>query len=208
MRAPLFLAAVLLLAGCGTAEPEPVEFARAAEPQQAELDWRESYPGSGQRLVFVVDSLEITKSGWSADIAVTNATSIPFELGASGPLVFGLMLFPNGNLDQFKTAADNGRLPAPRLATEFDPSPPEVLAPKQTWRATMSAPGSLADGAYVRVSFGRFQAKGDPPEGMQPTSSGSPTGRIGSRRRDVVTSAIRRHRRQGGSNGRREHNAE
>jgi hypothetical protein len=43
-----------------------------------------------------------------------------------------------------------------------------VLAPKQTWRATISAPGSLADGAYVRVSFGPLVAKGDPPDGMEP----------------------------------------
>ena len=43
-----------------------------------------------------------------------------------------------------------------------------MLAPNQTWRTTMSAPGSLADGAYVRVSFGPFQAKGDPPEDMDP----------------------------------------
>ncbi len=169
MRAPLSLVAVLLLAGCGTAQPEPVQVGRAAEPQQAELHWRESYPSSGQRLVFVVDSLEVTETGWSADIAVTNSTSIPFELGGSGPLVFGLMLFPNADLDEFKTAADNGRLPAPRLATRFEPSPPEALAPRETWRATMSAPGALADGAYVRVSFGPFVAKGDPPEGMQPT---------------------------------------
>ena len=77
------------------------------------------------------------------------------------------MLFANDDLDEFKTAADNGRLPAPRLATRFDPLPPDVLAPKQTWRATISAPGSLADGAYVRVSFGPLRAKGDPPEGMR-----------------------------------------
>jgi hypothetical protein len=169
MRAPLLLVAVLLLAGCGTAELQPVEITRPAEPQRAELDWRESYPSSGQRLLFVVDSLAITRKGWSADIAVTNATTIPFAIGAgAGPLVFGLMLFANANLDEFKAAADNGRLPVPRLATQFDPAPPDVLAPNQTWRTTMSAPGSLADGSYVRVSFGPFQAKGDPPKDMRP----------------------------------------
>ena len=56
-----------------------------------------------------------------------------------------------------------------RLATRFEPLPPDVLSPKQTWRATISAPGSLVDGAYVRVSFGPRRAKGDPPEGMEPT---------------------------------------
>lgn len=85
MRRPLLLAAALLIAGCGGADPEPVKPARAAEPQRAE------------------------------------------------------------------------------------PAPPDVLAPDQTWRATISSPGSLADGAFVRVSFGPLRAKGEPPAGMEPT---------------------------------------
>ena len=72
------------------------------------------------------------------------------------------MLFANDDLDELEEASENGRLPPPRLATRFDPAPPDVLAPQQTWRTTMSAPGSLADGAYVRVSFGWLVAKGDP----------------------------------------------
>jgi len=170
MCRPLFLVAVLLLAGCGGTELEPVDEGPPAEPQRAELHWRESYPSSGQRLVFAVDSLEVTRKGWSADIAVTNSTRIPFELGAvPDPFAFGLMLFANDDLAELEKAAETGGLPAPRVATEYDPPPPDVLAPKQTWRATISAPGSLAGGAYVRVSFGPLQAKGDPPEGMQPT---------------------------------------
>jgi predicted small lipoprotein YifL len=168
MRWPLLLAAVLLLAGCGRGgELEPVDESRAAEPQRAELDWRESLPSSGKRLVFVVDTLEITKKGWSADIAVTNSTATSFDLGnVPEPSAFGLMLFANDDLDQLKDAAESGRLPAARTAIRFNPPPPDVLAPKQTWRTTISAPGSLADGAYVRVSFGPLRAKGDPPEGI------------------------------------------
>ena len=171
MRRRLLLVAVLLLAGCGDGgKLEPVDESRAAEPQRAELHWRESYPSSGQRLIFAVDSLEITAKGWSADIAVTNSTAIPFDLGAvPDPSAFGLMLFANDNLDELEKAAKNGRLPPPRTATRFDPAPPDMLAPKQTWRGTISAPGSLADSAYVRVSFGPLVAKGDPPEGMRPT---------------------------------------
>ena len=171
MRWPLFLAAALLLAGCGNSgKLEPVDESRAAEPQRAELHWRESYPSSGQRLIFAVDSLEITAKGWSADIAVTNSTAVSFELGAvAAPTAFGLMLFVNDNLDEFQEAAQNGRLPAPRFATRFDPVLTDVLAPKQTWHGRISAPGSLADGAYVRVSFGPLVAMGDPPNGMRPT---------------------------------------
>jgi hypothetical protein len=169
MRRPLVLAAVLLLAGCGGGELEQVKPVRAAEPKRVELGWRESYPSTGERLVFVVEALEITKRGWSADIAVTNSTEIPFELGAiPEPLAFGLMLFATGNLDELEQAAEAGRLPAPRLATRIEPAPPNELAPDQTWRATISAPGSLADGAFVRVSFGPLRARGEPPAGMEP----------------------------------------
>lgn len=170
MRRPLLLAALLLLGGCGETELEPVKPARPAEPQRAELGWQESYPSSGPRLVFAVDTLEITARGWSAKIAVTNSTAIPFELGAAPEeLAFGLMLFADDDLGALESAAASGDLPAPRLAARIEPAPPDVLAPKQTWRATISAPGSLADGAFVRLSFGTLRARGEPPEGMEPT---------------------------------------
>jgi hypothetical protein len=171
MRRRLLLVAVLLLAGCGDGgKLEPVDESRAAEPQRAELHWRESYPSSGQRLLFAVDSLEITAKGWSADIAVTNSTATSFDLGAvPAPSSFGLMLFANDSLEEFKKAAKSGRLPPPRTATRFDPALPDVLAPNQTWRGTISAPGSLAGGAYVRVSFGPLVAQGEPPDGTRST---------------------------------------
>jgi hypothetical protein len=48
------------------------------------------------------------------------------------------------------------------------PPPPDVLAPGAIWRTTLVAPGSLADGSYVRVAFGPLRAVGDPPKGMRP----------------------------------------
>jgi len=168
MRRPLFLAAVLLLAGCGSAETEPIDPARAAEPQQVELRWLERYPDTGPGLRFAVETLEITEEGWSAVIAVTNATDISFEHGSGeGDLQYGLMLFATGDLAELETAAQNGTLPAPRLATRFVPEPPDLLAPNDTWRTTISAPGALADGSYVRVSFGPLRAVGEPPAGME-----------------------------------------
>jgi hypothetical protein len=170
MRRPLFFAAVLLLAGCGGASPEPFKSVRTAEAQRAELAWLESYPSSGQRLLFEVQTLEVTAKGWSAKIAVTNSTRIPFELGQHrAELQYGLTLFATGDLGELEDAARAGKLPAPRLAERLVPSPPDVLAPGDTWRATISAPGSLPDGAYVRVSFGPLRAKGDAPKGMEAT---------------------------------------
>ena len=168
MRRTVFFV-VLLLTGCGAAETEPVAPVRPAEPQHLRLGWRESYPSSGERLRFAVDVLTVRASGWSATIAVTNSTRIPFELGAnSAELSFGLMLFATGDLGELEQANREGRLPAPRVALRMEPAPPDVLAPGKTWRTTLSAPGSLADGSWVRVSFGPLRAIGDPPEGMEP----------------------------------------
>ena len=168
MRRALFLAVALLLAGCGGAEAEPVGPTQAAEPQRAELGWLERYPPTGQGLRFVVEWLEVRKDGWSAEIAVTNATDISFELvGDDTELQYGLMLFATSDLAELEEAARGGTLPAPRLAAKLEPAPPELLAPNDTWRTTISAPGALADGSYVRVSFGPLRAQGEPPEGME-----------------------------------------
>jgi hypothetical protein len=169
MRRHLSVLAVLLLAGCGaTRQAEPVEPAHAAEPQEAELGWRERYPSTGMHLRFDVDRLEVRRSGWSVEIAVTNSTRIPFELGQPAELEFGLMLFETGDLDELTEAVKTAGLPALRRARSIEPPPPHVLQPGATWRATLSAPGSLADGSWVRVSFGPFDAVGTPPERMQP----------------------------------------
>ena len=157
-------------AGCGTdAQPEPTAPVRPAEPQTAELGWREAYPSTGPQLRFHVDRLVVLEDGWSADIAVENATSIPFGL-ATLPvdLEFGLMLFATGSLDELESASRNGTLPSLRRATAIEPPPPATIAPGATWRATLSAPGSLVDGSFVRVSFGTFVAQGEPPPGMEP----------------------------------------
>jgi hypothetical protein len=169
MRRTLSLLAVLWLAGCGGAEPQPLGPARAAEPQQAKLGWRESYPASGQRLVFAVEALTVREDGWSVDVAVTNSTRIPFGAGSEeAGLAYGLMLFATGDPAELEDASRAGRLPAVRRAATIEPALPKVLRPSQTWRGTLSAPGSLADGSWVRVSFGPLRAQGDPPTDMEP----------------------------------------
>ncbi|HUQ21672.1 MAG TPA: hypothetical protein VM049_01520 [Gaiellaceae bacterium] len=164
------LLAVLLLTGCAaTPEPKPVPLARAAEPQHAELGWKESYPDTGERLRFDVDALDVRESGWSVEIAVSNDTRSSFELGADpAQLSFGLMLFASGRLDEVEEASRSGRLPEVRLPDTIRPAPPDVLAPGATWHATLTGRGSLADGSFVRVSFGPLVAVGDPPEDMLP----------------------------------------
>jgi hypothetical protein len=170
MRRTVLLALTLGLVGCGTpTEERPRLAARAADPQRVELDWRERYPASGlERLVFVVESLEVTTRGWVAQVAVTNETDVPFDArpGAAESR-YGLMLFATGDLAELEAAASGGGLPPARGAAEIEPEPPDALAPGATWRARLSAPGSLPARSYVRVVFGPLSTEGELPEGMQ-----------------------------------------
>ena len=165
MRRTLPLLAVLLLVGCGRVESKPLEPAHAAEPQHAELGWTESHPaGVGTRLVFEVAALEVTTEGWSAAVSVANRTEYDFEVDTGpGDYSFGLMLFATGDLKEVEDANREGRLPPVRRATRIEPAPPQVLRPGSTWSATLSAPGSLPDGSWVRVVFGAFLGMGDVP---------------------------------------------
>jgi hypothetical protein len=167
-RTVAFLLLVLVAAGCGTAETggEPVRPARPAEPQRAELNWREAHPAAtGERLVFEVGTLAVTAEGWSVTVAVTNRTPYRFQI-YTGPADygFGLMLFPTGDLKAVEDANREGRLPAVRPAARIVPEPPAILQPGATWRGTLSAPGSLADGSFVRVVFATFLGEQDAPE--------------------------------------------
>ena len=168
-RTVLPLALALVLGGCGGAAPvEPVRLPEAAAPQRVELAWRESYPpGSGDRLVFVVDELTVTADGWSARVAVTNRTGVAFHTGRPVGFRYGLMLFATGDLGELEEAARSSGLPAVRPALTIEPPPPAVLRAGATWRATLSAPGSLPAGAYARVVFGPLGAEGEPPEGIE-----------------------------------------
>jgi hypothetical protein len=162
---------VLVTAGCAAEEQvEPAAPVRPAEPQTAELNWREAYPATGPQLRFYVDRLVVRENGWSAEIAVENATSIRFALGTRPlDLQFGLMLFASGSVAELEAASQNGTLPSLRQATSIEPGPPATIAPGTTWRATISAPGSLVDGSFARISFGTFVAQGEPPPEMQPS---------------------------------------
>jgi hypothetical protein len=141
-----------------------------APPQTAELGWVENYPADGPALVFGVQSFTVTEDGWRAQISVQNRSDVSWDVGSpktTTELQFGVMLFPNNDLEELERRNRQGDLPAIRDAISFTPALPSALRPGTTWRGTMSAPGALAGGLWVRVSFGPFLSEGDAPPGAQ-----------------------------------------
>ncbi len=168
--APLTVLLPLLAVGCGTSATTFVPSVKAP-PQQAALGWQEPYPAEKPALVFGVRSFAVTETGWRAAVSVENRSDVGWEVGAPRLTVeraFGVLLFPNDDLDELETRNRQGTLPSLRRATAYVPPLPQVLEPGATWSGTISAPGPLAGGLWLRVSFGTFTSVGDPPEGAQP----------------------------------------
>jgi hypothetical protein len=140
----------------------------AASPQIAPLHWRETYGDPGEQLVFTVKSLEVTESGWNAQVGVENRTKVGWELspGAIPGGSFGLQLFETGSKEELDRRNREGTLPAVRAATGFAPDLPRVLEPGASWKGTISASGPLVAGSWARVVFGTLNALGKPPKGF------------------------------------------
>jgi hypothetical protein len=170
-RALAALSLVLLAGGCGAdTEGVPLSDEGAAPPQEARLDWKETYGKPGSRLVFQVDSLSVVDDGWRAEVSVRNDSKARFTVG-SGPSSlereFGLMLLPTGDIRELDRLNRAGELPAVRTADRFTPPLPGVLEPGEEWRGTMAARGALPGGGWARVVFGVFLAIEEPPTGLQ-----------------------------------------
>lgn len=162
--------ATLALAGCtATDSAAPVPTTIAAPPQSAELGWVEPTPAKSPALVFGVASFTVTKEGWTASISIENRSDVGYKIvdrHDEADLGFGVLLFPNDDQKDFEQRISNGNAPATRAATKYEPELPVVLESGATWRGTISAPGALAGGAWVRLAFGPFSSVGDPPPGM------------------------------------------
>ena len=155
-------------AGCAAGDPVAVPATVRAPPQTARLRWEEPYPATKPALVFGVASFTVTRTGWTARISVENRSAVGWKVGDpryAAALAFGVLLFPNDDLDELERRNRSGELPAIRHATTYSPALPRVLRPGTTWRGTISAPGALAGGLWARLSFGPFVSVGKPPEG-------------------------------------------
>jgi hypothetical protein len=161
----LALAAAALLAGCdsGSAPKLP---AGPAPPQRATLGWEERFPSHGPALVFGADTFEITPSGWSAEVELENRSGVLWKIVDTPVPSFGVMLFTSEQVGEVEERSRNDDLPGLRAARQFAPPLPATLAPGASWHGTISAPGSLAAGLFVRLVYGQLVAVGDPPKTM------------------------------------------
>jgi hypothetical protein len=141
----------------------------AAGPQAAELGWRETYGSGGEQLIFTVERLEVTQTGWKARIGIENDSSVGWELapGATPDGAFGLQLFETGDAEELEERNRAGTLPAVRAATDYVPELPPVLDPGASWEGEISARGPLVAGSWARVVFGTLVAVGKPPDELQ-----------------------------------------
>jgi hypothetical protein len=139
--------------------------ATPAPPQQAELHWVEQTPANAPGLVFEVRRFAVTPDGWRADVGIRNDSHVPWKLSTANPEMFGLMLFATGRMEELDRRNKDGSLPGLRRARLIVPSPPEVLEPGARWTGTISAPGALAAGRWVRLVFGPLGSD-DPPPGL------------------------------------------
>jgi hypothetical protein len=164
LRAVFPALAALVAAGCA-ARSEPVPAAVPAPPQQVELGWVERTPPDAPGLVFEVRRFAVTADGWRADVGIRNTSGVPWRLAATGTRMFGLMLFATGGLDELERRNGDGDLPGLRSAREIVPALPPVLEPGTHWSGTISAPGRLAAGRWMRLVFGTL-GNDDPPPGL------------------------------------------
>jgi hypothetical protein len=141
----------------------------AAGPQSAELGWRETYGSDGEQLIFTVERLDVTETGWKARIGIENESSVGWELapGATPDGAFGLSLLEWGGAEELGARNRDGTFPAVRAATDYEPELPPVLDPGASWEGEISARGALAAGSWARVVFGTLVAVGKPPDELQ-----------------------------------------
>jgi hypothetical protein len=146
-----------------------IETRFAAGPQTADLTWRETYGTPAERLVFTVDRISVTDTGWSARVGIENDSSVGWELapGATPDGSFGLQLFETGDPEELEERNQSRTLPAVRPATAFAPALPAVLEPGSTWEGEISARGALVAGSWARVVFGTLVAVGKPPDELE-----------------------------------------
>ena len=146
LAASLLLAlAAVAAAGCASSDGGvTVPATVRAPPQTAQLGWKEPYPAEQPALVFGVSSFTVTRTGWTAEISVENRSDIAWEVGdprTAAQLAFGVLLFPNDDLDELERRNRDGTLPAIRHATTLRPCPARSCSAREDVAGDDLGPG-------------------------------------------------------------------
>jgi hypothetical protein len=147
VRRVAVLALGLALAGCGRAT-----HIDAAAPQVLHLDWYETDAG----LSYSVRSIALTADGWRVEASVANRRATAIDVvfpHQAGHTKFGLIVSTRRELPRTNQFA---ALRTPFFEQDERPPVPTTLGPGESWSGVFSGPGRPPQGAYLRVTFGRF----------------------------------------------------
>lgn len=152
---PLLLA--VALAGCGSSA---AELPPPATPRTIELGWVERSGPRGRGFVFRVERIVVTRTGWRADISVTNDSPGDYRIQRPhrpGESLFGLVVLESAGKRELRELTAGYRSLPPFLEPDWiTPPTPRTLRARTTWRGSMGAATVLRRGSVVRVLFGRF----------------------------------------------------
>jgi hypothetical protein len=135
------LAALLVLAGCGSSER-----VRAAAPGTRVLEWHDDAGAISNRVSVTVHRLTVRAGGWSVAATVTNRTG--------RTLVISRIHHRGGTSFGIEASVAGGEL----YATRFDPPLRRRLTPGDSWTGVFSGPGLVPRGRDLRIVFGTFFA--------------------------------------------------
>jgi hypothetical protein len=156
---------LLVLSACGGTGSSSVA---PMKPQTVELGWRETASLEKRPVLeFEVESIRFRPRGWTVLGSVTNRSPVRFSILAPARIKileekkqkwtwFGLT---------WTTTA-----PATKIvhAETYRPALPKILEPGHTWRGSFSGPAFAVQGRPIRVTFGMFVPRSDPPRHYPP----------------------------------------
>lgn len=148
--------------GCGSDKPcrrHGVLCENLPRTEVYRLDWVDRAPRGAA--VFRVRRIEVGAHGWKIDASVANGSPKTFTFpkgGPRSPLSFGLGVF-NSPLPRRVETSGNYLLKPQTVRPPF----PKQLGPGETWRGTLASSVPPRPKRWLRVLFGVFFWKGEPP---------------------------------------------
>jgi hypothetical protein len=160
--------AVVASTSCGGATKPCIEHGVACErlprAKTYSLNWVERAPHKAA--TFRVHRIHVDSNGWNVRLSITNGAPRAFTFprgGARSPISFGLGVF-DSPLPRRVEDPGNYLLRPTKIAPAF----PGELAPGETWTGTLAGDAPPRTNRWLRVLFGVFFWKGEPPYDFGP----------------------------------------